>query len=42
MIDDIKFIVKNEFGLNKTYIILEKFNKNNKNYIIYNEENNEG
>lgn len=40
MIEDIKFSVI-ENGLLKEYIIIEQFNKNNKNYIIYKEDNND-
>lgn len=40
MIDDIKFslIIDNE---EKTFLIIDKFSTNNKNYIIYKEENND-
>lgn len=40
MIDDIKFClnVNNEI---KNFIIIDKFSANNKNYIIYKEENSE-
>lgn len=41
MIDDIKFTTLDKSGIEKTFIILEKFTKNNKNYIIYKQENND-
>lgn len=39
MIDDITFDYIDEEGKIITYTILDKFNKNNKNYIIYQKEN---
>lgn len=39
MIEDINFNIIDNNGVIKKYVILEKFNKNNKNYIIYKEEN---
>lgn len=41
MIEDINFNVIDNNGIVKNYIILEKFTKNNKNYLIYKEENKE-
>lgn len=41
MIEDINFNVIDNYGNIKNYIILEKFTKNNKNYLIYKEENKE-
>jgi len=41
MIEDIKFNIIDNNGEIKNFIILEKFNKNNKNYLIYKEENKE-
>lgn len=41
MIEDINFNIIDNNGIIKNYIILEKFNKNNKNYLIYKEENKE-
>lgn len=41
MIEDIKFNVIDNNGNVKNYIIIEKFIKNNKNYLIYQEENKE-
>lgn len=38
MIDDIKFNVIDKNRNIKSYIIIDKFNKNNKNFIIYQEE----
>lgn len=40
MIDDITFNSINEEGKIITYTIIEKFSKNNKNYIIYQIEDN--
>lgn len=39
MIDDIRFKIINEKGIQETYIIIDRFEKNNKNFIIYQEEN---
>ena len=41
MIQDINFNIIDNNGVIKKIIILEKFKKNNKNYLIYKEENNE-
>lgn len=41
MIEDIKFTTLDETGIEKTFIVLEKFSKLGKNYIIYQEENKE-
>jgi len=41
MIEDINFSVMDNNGKVRNYIILDKFNKNNKNYVIYKEENND-
>lgn len=41
MIEDINFNVIDNNGIVKNYIILEKITKNNKNYLIYKEENKE-
>ena len=38
MAEDIKFKAINETGKEIEYLILDKFSKNNKNYIIYIEE----
>lgn len=41
MIDDITFNYIDEKGNTIKYVIVDKFTKNNKNYIIYEEENKE-
>lgn len=41
MAEDIKFIAINEHGLEVEYLIMDKFTKNNKNFIIYVEEDKE-
>ena len=41
MIEDINFNVIDNKGNVKNYTIIEKFTKNNKNYLIYQEENKE-
>ena len=41
MIENIKFNLIDNKGKIKTYVILDKFSKNNKNYLIYKEENKE-
>lgn len=41
MAEDIKFIALNEYGIEVEYLIMDKFTKNNKNYIIYIEEGKE-
>ena len=41
MIEDLNFNIMNNKGEVINYIILEKFSKNNKNYLIYKEENKE-
>lgn len=41
MIDDITFNYIDEKGNSIKYVIIDKFTKNNKNYIIYEEENKE-
>jgi len=41
MVEDITFNYMDELGNIKTYTIIEKFSENNKNYIIYQEENND-
>lgn len=41
MINDISFNYIDEYGSVKKYIIIDKLNKNNKNFIIYKEENKE-
>ena len=38
MIEDISFNYINKNGEIKKYIIVDRFNKNNKNYIIYREK----
>lgn len=38
MIEDISFNIIDNKGNIRNYIILDKFNKNNKKYIIYKEE----
>lgn len=40
MIEDIEFTVNDKNGIKK-YIIIDKFNKNNKEYIIYKEKDND-
>jgi len=41
MVEDITFNYMDELGNIKTYTIIEKFSENNKNYIIYQKENND-
>ena len=41
MVEDINFNVIDNNGNVKNYTIIEKFTKNNKNYLIYKEENKE-
>jgi len=41
MIEDINFNIIDNNGAVKNFVILEKFTKNNKNYLIYKEENKE-
>ena len=41
MIEDINFNIIDNNGNIRNYIILEKFKKNNKNYLIYKEEDKE-
>ena len=39
MIDDIKFNLLNDSGIEETYLIIDKFEKDNKKFILYQEEN---
>lgn len=39
MVEDIRFNVIDNNGIVNNYTILEKFNKNNKNYLIYKKDN---
>lgn len=41
MVENIKFNLIDNKGIIKTYVILDKFSKNNKNYLIYKEEGKE-
>lgn len=41
MIEEITFNYMDELGNIKKYTIVAQFNKNNKNFIIYKEENND-
>lgn len=39
MIDDIKFNIINDNGIEETYLIIDKFEKDDKKFILYQEEN---
>lgn len=39
MIDDIKFNLLNDSGIEETYLIIDKFEKDDKKFILYQEEN---
>ena len=41
MIDDIKFNLLNDSGIEETYLIIDKFEKDDKKFILYQEENKE-
>ena len=38
MIDDIKFNLLNDSGIEETYLIIDKFEKDDKKFILYQEE----